>query len=191
MKNLAVILIIMIFSVGFSAEVVCKPTPSSIKFAGTPNSPIEVTMFISASCPPCKQAAVMFYEMANSVYKGKMKVSIKPLYKQLGDIALIAANNQNKSWELIRAYSNISRRIDAENMIDLFNEAGIDLDKINKDMQDSTKIFKILEANYAESQKCGLNFTPHIIINGVSFNEEITPQRVMDYINKLLRNKEK
>lgn len=186
MKKLIIFFILTIFSLGFSDEVICNPTPSSINFAGEANSPINVMIFVSSSCPSCKTAAVMFYEMANSAYKGKIKVSIKPLYKQLGDIALIAANNQNKSWELIKAYSNTNRRIDSGNIIDLFTEAGINLDKINEDMQDSTQIVSILQDNYTESRKCGMNFTPHILINGKIYTGEINPQSVIEYIDKLL-----
>lgn len=128
----------------------------------------------------------MFYEMSQTVFKNKMRVTIKPLYRQLGDIALVAAENQNKSWELIRAYSNTSRRIDTQNIMDLFTEAGIDLEKINRDMQDSTRIFSILNANYLDAKKHGMNFTPHILINGKVFTGEVNPESVMEYIDALL-----
>lgn len=166
------ILIFLIFFAGFTEE---KKTP------------IEVVIFVSSSCSSCKKASVMFYEMSNSVYKGKMNLTVKPLYKQLGDIALVAAENQDKLWDLISVYSHTNSRIEASNIKDLFVEAGIDLDKINKDIRDSTQIFSILDNNYAEAKKAGMNFTPHILINGEVFDGEVSPQRVMEYLDKLLK----
>jgi protein-disulfide isomerase len=128
----------------------------------------------------------MFYEMSNTVYNGKIKVSIKPMYKQLGDIALVAANNQNKSWELIRAYSHISNRITADNINELFDEAQINKDKIYEDMRDTALIFSVLKANYEEAKKCQMNFTPHIVFDGVIYDGETNAQSIMQYIDKIL-----
>lgn len=156
-------------------------------FSDAPKMPLDVVIFVSSECPSCKKAAVMFYEMSNSAYKGKMSVTIKPLYRQVGDIALIAAAQQNKTRELITVYANTSSRIDAKNIIGLFNEAGIDTNKIYEDMQDSTKILSILNANYAEARNKGMNFTPHILINDKVYDGELSPTDITEYINALLK----
>jgi len=180
-------LILLVFvSTAFAQSIVCRPAPSFIKFSGEANSPIDVVIFVSSGCPTCKETGVMFYELANTMYKGKIKVSIKPLYRQLGDIALIAANSQNKSWELFRAYSNTSNRITADNINELFDEARINKDRIYEDMRDTALIFSVLQANYEEAKKCRMNFTPHILFDGIIYDGETNAQSITQYIDNIL-----
>jgi protein-disulfide isomerase len=180
-------LVLFVFvSLSFAQDFVCQSAPSFIRSSGRESSPLDVVIFVSSACPKCKETAVMFYEMSNTVYSGKIKVSIKPLYKQLGDIALVAANSQNKSWELVRAYSHTSNRITADNINELFDEAKINKDKIYEDMRDTALIFSVLQNNYEEAKKCQMNFTPHILFNGIIYDGEINAQSIMQYIDKIL-----
>jgi protein-disulfide isomerase len=184
-KALFVFLIFFAVS-GFCELKIYKTTPAYINFAGEANATIDVTAFVSSGCPSCKEAVIMLYELSSTAYKGKIKVSIKPLYKQLGDIALIAANNQNRSWELFRAYANTGNRISSENINGLFDEAKIDKNRIYEDMRDTALIYSVLEANYTEAKKCGMNFTPHILFNGIIYEGEIKPKSILEYIENIL-----
>jgi hypothetical protein len=143
-------------------------------------------IFVSSNCPSCREAVVILNELSNTAYRGKIKVSIKPLYRMLGDIASIAANKQSKSWDLYRAYSNSNNRITADNINDFFAEAGIDKDRIYEDMRDSTFIFSILKANYAEAIKCGMRYTPHILFNGIVYDGNIKAQDIVEFIDDIL-----
>jgi hypothetical protein len=163
---------------------------SSIIVSGDANSLVKITAFIGTNCPNCKQISVPLYELSNGALKGKISVSMKPLYRQLGDIALIAANEQNKSWQLLRAYANTNDAITADNINDFFDEAKIDKNRIYMEMSDTNKIFSILNGNYSESKKCKMIFTPHLIFNGTIYESDMNLRWIIDFIDwKLTKSK--
>lgn len=174
----------------FFDTVVYKITPSSIRVSGDVNSPVEITAFIGSNCPSCKRTLIPLRELAGTALKGKIKISMKPLYRQLGDIALIAAEKQNKAWELFRTYGNSNSDINADNINSFFDEARIDKYKIYEDMRDTNWIFSILDQNYAESVKCKMSFTPHLLFNGIIYESDINPRWIIDFIEWLLTKSE-
>lgn len=166
----------------FFDTVTYKTAPPAIRICGDENSPVEITAFIGTNCPSCKQILVPLYELSEGVLKGKFKISLKPLYRQLGDIALVAANRQNKSWELLRAYASTNDGINADNINDFFDEARIDKGQIYKEMSDTNKIYSILTENYSEAKKCKMTYTPHLLFNGIIYESDTNLRWVIDFI---------
>jgi len=170
----------------FFDTVIYKTAPSAIRVCGDENSSMKITAFIGTNCPNCKQILVPLYELSQGALKGIFKISLKPLYRQLGDIALVAANRQNKSWELLRAYANTNDAINADNINDFFDEARIDKSQIYKEMSDTNKIYSILAENYSEARKCKMSYTPHLLFNGIIYESDTNLRWIIDFIEWLL-----
>jgi protein-disulfide isomerase len=166
----------------FFDTVIYETAAPYIRISGDENSPVEITAFINADCPSCKQVLIPLYELSEGFLKGKFKVSMKPLYRQLGDIALVAANQQNKSWELLRAYLSATDGVNADNIDRFFSEAQIDKSRIYKEMGDTNKIYSILAENYSEAKRCKMTYTPHLLFNGIIYESDTNLRWIIDFI---------
>lgn len=132
---------------------------------GNPDGDITIVEFFDYNCGYCKRVAPAVAEtLAND-----KKVRI--VYKEFAILgqesvfaarAALAAKRQGKYHEMHEALMS-AERADAEAVVALSQQLGLDRKKLLKDMQDPA-ITKILERNYQLANALGINGTPAFVI---------------------------
>lgn len=165
-------------------------SPSFIPAAGDTKSPISIVAYVTSDCPHCKKVGIPLRDLVLGYYKGKAQFQIKPIHQHIGDYALLAAVEQGKAWELFEAYGDIEGRMDEDAVIKAATAAKLDVVKLKKRVNSNTEFYKkIIEKNYVEAKKNGLNFTPTLYFNGYMYETNKHPIWIMEYIDYLLRTK--
>lgn len=132
---------------------------------GNPDGDITIVEFFDYNCGYCKRVAPAVAEtLAND-----KKVRI--VYKEFAILgqesvfaarAALAARRQGKYHEMHDALMT-AERADAQAVVTLSEQIGLDRKKLLKDMQDP-EITKILERNYQLANALGINGTPAFVI---------------------------
>ncbi len=162
--------------------------PSYLTVVGDTNSPVHIEAYVSADCPHCKKVGIPLKEMVESVLKGQVSFSIKPIHHTIGDYALLAAKEQGMDWELFIAYGDMHQRIDEGTVVIAAEAAGLDVTRLKKDVEDNNEKYqKIITATYTEAKKNGMNFTPALYFNGYRYRSNKHPLWLLDYVEYLTR----
>lgn len=159
-----------------------------LSIAGDTSSPIQIIAYITSTCPHCKKVGIPLQEMVKGPLLGQASFAIKPIHHKIGDYALLAAANQGKDWELFIALGDIHERIDENTVLEAAEAAGIDVDKLKKDVEDNNELYqKIISENYKEAKRNGMNFTPALYFNGFRYRSNKHPLWLLEYIKYLTR----
>lgn len=166
---------------------------ASTKPAGDSAAPFEIVAYISSTCPHCKKVGIPLYEkVTEGVLKGKARFVIKPIHKKVGDYALLSADRIGKMWDLFKAYGEIKKYLDEEQLLNAVEIAGIDIGTITNDIEKREAEYKTqVSENYAECKRNKLEFTPTLYVNGVRYYSNKRPMWVEDYIEFLWEMKSK
>jgi hypothetical protein len=164
-----------------------KIEPSHILSIGDSSSPIEVVAYMSADCGYCKQTGIALVDLVKGPLKGKLKFSMKPIHKMIGDFAFVAANEQGKTWEIFREFANSSSRIDNDLIYDILPNTTIDSTKFWFDMRmHHDQYEQELIANREEGLVNGVKYTPTLYFNGRRYRSNRHPLWIIDYVEFLL-----
>jgi protein-disulfide isomerase len=111
--------------------------------------------------------------------KNKVTLCVKPIGTAIGDIALMAANGDNKFWNLFLAMKGIKTRISEDIAIHLADSIGIAPGRF-REMIKNPQIPKLLEANKLEANRNNVVVTPTFFINGRRYSSYTNPLWVVD-----------
>ena len=136
--------------------------------AGNPRGDVTVVEFYDLRCPYCRRmmpvmAALLQHDQnVRLVYKD---IPILGPESQLGARAVLAAQRQGGYARLQDLIMHGSARITEDTLRAEARSAGLDWDRLQRDMQDP-EITARLRANLALAQKLGIDGTPAFVIGG-------------------------
>ncbi|MBS0518858.1 MAG: DsbA family protein [Proteobacteria bacterium] len=134
--------------------------------SGNPNGDVTIVEFSDYQCPYCKRT----YPVMKSVVAadGKVKVVYKDLpilgeASRIAALAALASRNQNKHEAFHNALMEFSGKLDRDQILALAASVGIDVDRLQKDMEDP-KLLTIIERNKDLAAALGVRGTPAFVI---------------------------
>jgi protein-disulfide isomerase len=139
---------------------------SNMPFAGSPDAPVDIVAYISATCPLCKLiTGEMYVEVTEGDLKGKARFFAKPFTRGFGDRAMLAAARLGKYWDYLRALAQIKKRTDTEEFYAVAEQVGIARSDLEQSAQDP-EFGRVLERSHDEGARNGVTVTPTIFVNG-------------------------
>lgn len=134
--------------------------------SGNPNGDVTVVEFSDYQCPYCKRS----YSAIKSVVAadGKVKLVYKDLpilgeASRVAALAALASRNQHKHEQMHNALMEFSGKLDRERILEIAGSVGIDVPRLQKDMEDP-KLKEIIEHNMALASALGVRGTPAFVI---------------------------
>ncbi|MGE0733691.1 MAG: DsbA family protein [Alphaproteobacteria bacterium] len=152
---------------------------------GNVNGDVTIVEFFDYQCPYCKRAHVSLTEAVAK--DGKIKIIYKefPILSEesrIAAVAALAARNQGKYLPFHNALLSARDKLTAESIFAIAKSAGLDVDKLRKDMQ-SPEIGRALERNMALADALNIRGTPAFIVG-----REIVPGAIdVDTIRELVK----
>jgi protein-disulfide isomerase len=152
-----------------------SPTPA----AGGKTSDVTIVEFFDYNCPFCKKSATSLERLVKT--DGKIKLIYKdwPILTEtsiVGAQLALGARYQGKYLEAHHALMNIpGYGIPKEQMIDAVRTSGIDLARLESDMQaNADAIHGLIKRNLTIAEAIGLQGTPGFLIGPYKVNEALT-----------------
>jgi protein-disulfide isomerase len=134
--------------------------------AGNPNGDVTVVEFSDYQCPYCKRA----HNAVKSVVAadGKVKVIYKDLpilgeASRIAALAALASGAQGKHLAFHNALMEYNGKIDRDKIMEIAASVGLDVAKLQKDMEDP-KLKQIIDRNLALASALGVRGTPAFVI---------------------------
>jgi protein-disulfide isomerase len=150
--------------------------------AGESTAPVTITMYISISCPRCKQVSGFLYDSVTvGSLKGKAKLCIKLLTVNERDMALLAANECGRFWDYMHRISTISKRLDMPVLYEVAEKMHIPMTRFKKSIKDSTLLEKA-HSSRKEAHANGVSVTPTLFINGHRYSSYTHPMWIADAV---------
>jgi protein-disulfide isomerase len=160
----------------------CKIDLRNVPMTGSPNSKINLVMYVSATCPLCKKIYKDIYEsVTTGKLKDKARFGIKVINASTPNLALLAATHFGKQSRLMLSLYDIKERISMEHIIKKCAEIGIPADSLNTYMNDNS-IKTLAEASASEASVNGVKYSPVFFINGKPYHSYKDPQWVIDAV---------
>ena len=148
-------------------------------FKGPANAKITLVEFSDFQCPYCAQA-VGFLNETLKAYPNDVRLVFKqyPLEilpnARISSSAALAAHAQGKFWPMHdKMYANY-KQLTRANILMWAKEAGVDAVRFAADL-DSQWIKQLVDKDYADGEKAGVEATPTIFINGKKYQGSLEP----------------
>jgi protein-disulfide isomerase len=169
--------------------------PVSIPVAGSPaigegKAPITIVEFSDFQCPYCIAATPEIHALLKA-YPQQVRLIFKeyPLethsYAFTAATAALAAHKQGKFWAMHDAMFE-RRDLSKPSLIELANNAGLDVPRFEKDME-SKEVRDAIAKDVADGDKANVEGTPTIFINGQRYNGAIQLQFLKPLIEAELK----
>lgn len=157
--------------------------PSPLPTAGDTNAPVELTVYVNASCPRCKEVVLPLYYIVahDGALQGKAKLVVKPFSVSLGNRALVSAAAFGKFWAYFEALAGVKQRLDKRILLELAREVGIPVLAFTSLMNDE-KIRKTLQKSYVEARQNSVRVTPTIFVNNRRYRSYKDPVWLVDAV---------
>jgi protein-disulfide isomerase len=134
--------------------------------AGNPSGDVTVVEFSDYQCPYCKRA----HSAVKSVVAadGKVKIIFKDLPilgepSRIAALAALASSAQGKHLAFHNALMEYNGKIDRDKIMEIAGSVGLDVAKLQKDMEDP-KLKQIIDRNLALASALGVRGTPAFVI---------------------------
>ena len=134
--------------------------------AGNPSGDVTVVEFSDYQCPYCKRA----HNAVKSVVAadGKVKIIFKDLPilgepSRIAALAALASRAQGKHLAFHNALMEYNGKIDRDKIMEIAASVGLDVAKLQKDMEDP-KLKQVIERNLALASALGVRGTPAFVI---------------------------
>lgn len=170
------------------------PVPIAINgdpVRGPTNAKVTIVEFSDFQCPYCSLAAPKVLSLVD-LYPKDVKVVFKQfpldMHRQarLAAEASLAANAQNKFWEMHdRMFANF-RQLSRDNILKWASESGMDVARFTQEL-DSHKYGPIVEREVNEGMNAGVMGTPSFFIDGKRYNGAMDPETVKPIIDAELK----
>lgn len=156
--------------------------------AGDSAAPVTITIYISISCPRCKQVSDFLYDSVTAgSLKGKANLCIKLLTVNERDMALLAANECGGFWDYMHRISKISKRLDMPVLYKAAEKMGFPMKRFKQSIKDSMLLEKA-HSSRKEAHANGVSVTPTLFINGHRYYSYTQPIWIVDAVEyELLR----
>lgn len=155
--------------------------------AGNPKGDVTVIEFMDYNCGWCKKGLA---EIASLVEADKnVRVVFKefPIFgpnSEFAARAAIAATKQGKYWELHQALFKHDGPVTEEVVRQLAGEAGIDISKLEADMQDAS-VVNTIATTQALATALQINGTPAFIVDDKVFPGYVPKDQLIQAINEV------
>jgi protein-disulfide isomerase len=163
-------------------------------FKGAADAPVTIVLFTDFQCPYCARIVPLLNQVLEK-NQGKVKLVFKnfPLnthqFARKAATAALAAGRQGKFWELHdRLFQNYNRLND-QVVQEQAQELGLDMQKFEKDMNDS-QIQQVINQDLQDVAKAEVRATPTIFVNGALLRNN-SPEEIQAAIDKELEKKGK
>jgi protein-disulfide isomerase len=141
---------------------------------GAEDAKVYIVEFTDPACETCA-AFSLFLKQAMAAYPGKIKLVIRyaPFHEGASAAVRIleAAKRQGKFWETLdvlyanqRAWTH-HHKVHAERIWPLLPTAGVDVERLRKDMSDPA-IAQAIQQDLLDAQTLGVRKTPGFFVNG-------------------------
>jgi len=134
--------------------------------AGNPDGDVTVVEFNDYQCPYCKRAHLAVKSTLASDGKVKLVVKDLPILgepSRIAALAALAARAQGKHLALHNALMEYSGKIDRDKVMEIAAASGLDMARLQKDMDDP-KLKQIIERNLALASALGVRGTPAFVV---------------------------
>ena len=162
-------------------------------FRGPANAKITLVEFSDFQCPYCAQAVGFLNEILKA-YPNDVRLVFKqyPLEihanARISSAAALAAHAQGKFWPMHdKMYANY-KQLTRANILTWAKESGVDAVKFAADL-DSPGIKQLVDKDYADGEKAGVEATPTIFINGKKYQGSLEPTTFRKIIAAELKGK--
>ncbi|UFX46515.1 DsbA family protein [Bradyrhizobium sp. 41S5] len=139
-----------------------------IPVIGNPKGDITIVEWFDYNCPYCRKLAPELRQVVQD--DGKVRLVLKdwpilgPVSKVAARMAL-AAKYQDKFEAAHEAMISVNSRITEPRIAELLSGAGLDMDRLKKDLDTNAKaIDAVLARNNEQAQAFGFNGTPSFIV---------------------------
>jgi protein-disulfide isomerase len=145
---------------------------------GNPNGDVTIVEFSDYQCPYCKRAHTTVKSVLAADSKVKLVFKDLPILgepSRIAALAALAARSQNKFLELHNAMMEYNGKLDRERILQIAGSVGLDLDRLQKDM-DAPKLKEIIERNMALASALGVRGTPAFVIGNQFVPGAVDPE---------------
>ncbi len=139
-----------------------------IPAAGNPNGDITIVEWFDYNCPYCRKVEPELRQVVQD--DGKVRLVLKdwPILGEVSKIAArmaLAAKYQDKFLSAHEAMIGVSSKLTEPRLAELLAGAGIDMDRLNRDLAANAKpIDAILARNKDQAEAFGFRGTPSFIV---------------------------
>jgi protein-disulfide isomerase len=162
-------------------------------FKGPANAKITLVEFSDFQCPYCAQAVGFLNEILKA-YPNDVRLVFKqyPLEMhsnaRISSAAALAAHAQGKFWLMHdKMYANY-KQLTRANILQWAKESGVDMTRFTADL-DSQWIKQLVDKDYADGEKVGVEATPTVFINGKKYQGSLEPAAFKKIIAAELKGK--
>jgi len=153
---------------------------SESPIGGNPNGNVTIVEFNDYQCPYCKRAYSAIQQVSKA--DGNVKIVYKDLpilgeASKIAAVAALASRNQGKHSAFHSALMENTARLDKARIMEIANSVGIDVAKLETDMQDP-KIQRLIERNMAVATALGVRGTPAFVIGKNFVPGAIEPEQL-------------
>jgi protein-disulfide isomerase len=153
--------------------------------AGNPDGDVSVVEFFDYNCAYCRRALPEVVKLVN--VDGKVRLVLKelPIFGDDSEAAAkvaLAAIRQGKYFEMHQKLFSEPGKADKEKALRVAKELGLDVEKLEKDMDDPS-VKQALEESKDLAQKLGLQGTPLYLIG-----DRVVPGAPDDLYDQLTKN---
>src|SRR6185295_2741150 len=133
---------------------------------------VQIVLFSDFQCPFCAQFALPFRELQSRGIAGiqttvqfkHFPLSIHPA-SLLAHKAAVAASEQGRFWEMHDLLFANQGAVTRHDLLRYATRLGLDLDRFRKDL-DSERARQLIEADFSEGVRLGVQGTPTFLVNG-------------------------
>lgn len=172
-------------NLSFIADINTDGAPS----LGNPQAPVKVVVFSDFECPYCAKVGILLeYVLEHN------PETVQVIYKQFplsfhknaqkAAIASLAAQNQGKFWTMHDLLFQNSKELTGEKIEALAKEAGLDMERFNKDLT-NTDLIEQVGQDITDGRLAGVRGTPTIFVNGRILHER-SPEGLQALIDREL-----
>ncbi|HEY9258486.1 DsbA family protein [Chitinophaga sp.] len=143
--------------------------------AGVPNATIELVEYGDFQCPYCREAFFVVKQLQER-FANRLRFVFRnfPLsesheYAMDAALAVEAAANQDRFWEMHDAIYNRQPELNEALLLRLAADLELDLRKFADEME-SPKLLSRVEADFESGVRSGVNGTPTFYLNGKRYN---------------------
>lgn len=156
--------------------------------AGDPDAKIDIVAYVCARCPFCAVFSLDIYKSVTSGrLKGKAKFFVRPYVLRnhsgstAGAMAMLAAQQLGKFWEMFLYMDENFNRFDAEKLPDWAALNGMDASRFRELMDDSGLRQKLIESQ-KEGIRNQVNSTPTLFVNNRKYSARLNMEVLEDFV---------
>lgn len=165
---------------------------SMIQWLGDRSAPVSMILYISMSCPHCKQVYKQIYDTLHTdkSLQRKVRVGIKYRAKTRFDNLLLATTHFKKQPAFLRRCADISGRIDDKAVKKIAQMIDIPYDSLVA-VSYTPEIIAAVKLSRQEGIDNGVRFTPAIFINDRKYYSTKSTKWIMDAVEFFAAEKKK